>query len=161
MTNRTARPTRKALCLLFGAILLATALPGSAREAVGPALTPKLKGLLVKEMQSVLQASQEIFAALVQGKHDIIANKAQGIHDSFILKQSLTSQDVKDLHRAVPEGFVQTDREFHRTASRLAQAAKAKDSAREQYYFDKMLSGCLTCHTRYAADRFPELGTGD
>ena len=161
MTNRNPHSARIAFSLLFGAMLLGAALPGSAREAVGPALTPKLKALLVKEMQSVLQASQDIFAAMVQGKHDIIANKAQGIHDSFILKQSLTPQDVKDLHRAVPDGFVQTDQEFHRTASRLAQAAKAKDSAREQYYFNKMLTGCLTCHTRYAADRFPYLVTGD
>lgn len=138
-------------CLLGGTASL------YAQEAVGPRLTPKLKGLLVKEMQAVLGAQQTILKAIVQGEHETVAQQARQIHNSFILKQSLTPEDRKDLQAAVPEGFILTDRAFHEAAAALADAALMGDSEAQLDQFAKMNNFCLTCHSRYAVDRFPGL----
>jgi hypothetical protein len=80
------------------------------------------------------------------------------VHDSFILKQSLTGQDKKDLMSAVPPAFVALDRHFHAVAGKLAHASEAKDSQLQGFYFSEMLRGCVTCHAEFASDRFPGLG---
>jgi len=149
------KPKRGTLAIAMATLLFTTG--SAAGEAVGPKLTPKLKGLLVEEMRAVLAAQQTILEAISQGNHAVVAEQAQKIHDSFILKQSLTPQDRKDLKAAVPPGFVETDQEFHRAAADLAAAAKRGESEPQLDHFDKMNRFCVTCHGRYAADRFPDL----
>jgi hypothetical protein len=141
---------------LATAVLLATAAVGHA-EPVSPRLTPKLGETLREEMRQVLGASQDILAALVAGDHATVAERAQKIHDSFILEQSLTEQDLKDLEEAVPPAFLELDQAFHRTAADLAAAAQARDAAREAELFGRMVQDCTACHGRFASDRFPGL----
>lgn len=127
-----------------------------AAEPVSPKLTPKLLDLLRKEMLSINDASQEIFAALVTGDDARVAELAQQVHDSFILRQSMTPEDKVDLMAAVPEGFVQQDRAFHEISAALAQAARDGDKARQQEQFSRMTEACSACHAQYATDRFPD-----
>src|SRR3954463_15542882 len=104
------------LAAITAAVLgMAAASPGA--EPVGPRLTPKLRDTLRGEMQHVLGASQDILAALVAGDHATVVEQAQNIHGSFILEQSLTGQDLKDLEQAVPPAFLEFDRAFHATAA--------------------------------------------
>lgn len=124
-------------------------------KPVGHTLTSKLRSLLQQEMQHVLQAQQQILTALIMGDHGTVAEKAQQIHDSFILEQSLTPQDLEDLEKAVPEEFVALDRAFHGLAENLVQAAKANDAQQEARYFNEMTSACVGCHSRFVTDRFP------
>jgi hypothetical protein len=149
------RPIRRALVL---ATALAAMAAGSRAEPVGPALTPKLKDTLREEMRQVLGATQDILAALVVGDHATVAAQAQKIHDSFILEQALTGQDLKDLEAAVPPAFLELDATFHRTAADLATAAQAQDAGREAALLGRMIEACADCHGRFAADRFPGLG---
>lgn len=142
---------------VFAAVLLGAGLSDLHSEPVGPRMTPKLQDLLRQEMASVLVASQDILAAIVTGDHVTIAERAQQIHDSFILKQSLTEQDRNDLMAAVPPEFVNLDRAFHETSAQLAAAARAEDVGQELGIFARMTDACVTCHGRFATDRFPGL----
>ena len=150
---------RLAFALAAAAVLGATAASSWADEPVGPRLTPKLRDTLRGEMQHVPGASQDILAALVAGDHATVAERAQNVHDSLILEQSLTEQDLKDLEEAVPPAFLELDQAFHRTAAELAAAARAQDAAREAELFGRMVQDCAGCHGRFAADRFPGLGS--
>ena len=146
---------------LFAALVLfaLTAVSATAGNEgpVGPRLTPKLKELIVQEMQLVLQASGQIYMAIVTGDHETVATQAIKIHDSFIMKRSLTEQDKKDLIEAVPPAFIALDAKLHETAARLAHAAEQKDVELETVFFAKMTEACVSCHTAYASDRFPSL----
>ncbi len=149
---------RLAFVLAAAAVLGAATMSSQADEPVGPRLTPKLRDTLREEMRQVLGASQDILAALVAGDHVTVAERAQNIHDSFILEQSLSEQDLRDLETAVPPAFLELDQSFHATAAELATAGRAQDSARETELFGRMVQDCATCHGRFAADRFPGLG---
>ena len=92
---------RLAFVLAAAAVLGAATMSSQADEPVGPRLTPKLRDTLREEMRQVLGASQDILAALVAGDHVTVAERAQNIHDSFILEQSLSEQDLRDLKQAM------------------------------------------------------------
>lgn len=150
MTARTA-------VYLILVLLLVTPAAGqqSSSDAtpVWPELTPKLQGLLQQEMVSILNASKNIAEALVLGEEARIAKLARGIEASFIMKQNMTEQDQKDLMEALPEDFVQMDKRFHQTASRLAGAADKGDLDAAHAEFSSMLQQCTACHVRFATDR--------
>jgi len=128
-----------------------------AADPVGPNLTPRLKGLLADEMQQVAAATGDLALAITAGDHATVHRLAGAVRDSFILKQSLTEQDKKDLMSAVPPGFVALDRYFHGLAGKLANQAEKKDSELQNFYFSRMLEACTNCHAQFAADRFPGL----
>nr|WP_298413735.1 hypothetical protein [uncultured Halomonas sp.] len=128
-----------------------------AAEPVGPELTDKLRGLLVREMVEIESAMQETYSAIIQGRHDEVAQKGQAIHDSFILEQSLTEQDEQDLMAAVPEEFLQMDERLHQLAASLAEAGKQKNTEKQLETYNRMTESCVACHSRYVTDRFEGL----
>lgn len=122
---------------------------------VGPKLPPKVRGLLLQEMNAVSRATHEILDALIRGEDQVVAERAQAIHDSFILKQEMTAEDRSALIEAAPEDFVRRDRAFHQLTGNLAAAARKSDTPRQQALFSDMVEACRTCHARYATNRFP------
>ena len=128
-----------------------------AADPVTPNLTDKLSRLLKQEMRSVQSAMATIHVSMVTGDHEQVATQAQQIHDSFILKQSLTKQDKTDLMSAVPKGFVKLDKDFHRLAAGLAEAAKDKDTQKQYELYNEMTGSCIACHSKYVSDRFDGL----
>ncbi|RBP27594.1 cytochrome c' [Marinobacter pelagius] len=134
---------------------LTVSFAATASEPVTPKLTEKLDRLLREEMRSIQTAMGQIHSAIVMGQHDKVAKQAQDIHDSFILQQSLTEQDRKDLMSAVPEGFIQLDKEFHQLAASLAEAGRNDDTEKQHQLFGKMTGNCIQCHSTYVSDRFP------
>ena len=161
MNNTISRTPAKRFCLLpcgFLVALLVSAWPAAdarGAEPVAPKLTPKLQKLFAEEMVAVLQATQQIVAALAAGDHAAVTGNAQSIHDSFILDRNLTAQDHKDLETALPQAFLELDGNFHVLAARLAEAARRQDRDLQTYYFGRMLEACQTCHSQYATDKFP------
>lgn len=131
-----------------------------AAEPVGPRLTERLRSLLTDEMQQVARATGELAVAIAAGDHASTERLSMAIRDSFILKQSLTAQDKQDLMTAAPPDFIALDRHFHATAGKLAHAAEAQDSELQGFYFAQMLESCVSCHARFADDRFPGLAEG-
>lgn len=128
---------------------------------VADKLPPNVRTLLIQEMQAVLTATQTILEGIVKGQHDLVAEKAEGIHNSFILKQKMTSEDRRALMAAVPEAFLQLDRTFHKLSADLATAARAGDQAQEQVLFGQMMETCTECHSRYAEGRFSGLAKSE
>ncbi|MDI1253302.1 cytochrome c [Thermomonas sp.] len=124
---------------------------------VGAQLPPKVRGLLIQEMQAILGATQAIQAAIVQGDHETVASKAQAIHDSFIMDQQMTAADKQALLAAVPDAFLERDKAFHEISAQLAQAGRDRDTKHELRQFSEMVDGCVACHTQYATARFPGL----
>lgn len=142
----------------FLAILILTlSFAAPAAEPVTPKLTDKLDRLLREEMRSIQTAMGQIHSAIVMGQHEKVAQQAQNIHDSFILQQSLTDQDRKDLMSAVPEGFIELDKEFHKLAASLAEAGRNDETEKQLKLFGKMTGNCIQCHSTYVSDRFPEV----
>jgi cytochrome c553 len=128
-----------------------------AAEPVGPQLTDKLRGLLVKEMVEIEAAMHETYSAIIQGKHDEVAQKGQAIHESFILEQSLTEQDRQDLKAAAPAEFLQMDERFHRLSASLAAAGRQQNTQEQVEVFNRMTESCVACHSRYVTHRFERL----
>lgn len=140
--------------------VLATASTGQSDSVnVGSQLPPKVRGLLIQEMQAILEASQQIQAAIVQGHHETVATTAQAIHDSFIMDQQMMDADKQTLLATVPDDFLERDKALHELSADLAKAGRSQDTARQLQGFSKMMQGCVGCHSRYTTARFPGLAT--
>tara|TARA_R110001599_G_C12277316_1_gene663114 strand:- start:38846 stop:39349 length:504 start_codon:yes stop_codon:yes gene_type:complete len=150
---------RQYRAIMLVAMLGTLALGGGAlaAEPVGPDLTEKLRGLLVREMVAIESAMLDIYSAIVQGNHTTVAQQGQAIHDSFILKLSLTKEDRQDLKAAVPQEFLQLDARFHKLAALLAKAGEEESTQEQVEIFNRMTESCIACHSRYVTDRFEGL----
>ncbi|MDI5891125.1 hypothetical protein [Halomonas rhizosphaerae] len=165
ISSRSAIPRRGrgrwAAFALGTLVALGTSAASQAAEPVRPELTPKLQGLLQKEMIQIEQAMQEIYSAMLQGRHAVVAEKGQSIHDSFILEQSLTDEDRQDLKAAVPQELLQMDAYLHELSASLAEAGQAQDTARQVEVYGRMTETCVACHSAYVTDRFEGLQDAD
>lgn len=145
---------------LFGGLALTLFLsPALAGEPVGPKLTERLLELLRNEMAQVGNATADLTVAIAGGDHETVADLSTKVRDSFILKQSLTPQDKKDLMAAVPKEFLMLDKRFHEMAGKMVEAAAAGDSKQQLSYYGQMLEACVQCHAQFATDRFPGFAT--
>lgn len=156
------KPLQFAAIPLF-LVLVAAAMAGenpSGKDNVGSNLPPRVRGLLIQEMNAILGATRNILDGLVRGQHAVVASNAQAIHDSFILEQQMTEKDRQALMRAVPERFIERDRAFHQLSASLAEAARNGNSARQRALFADMVEACAACHTHHARQRFPGFAEG-
>lgn len=138
-------------------LTLCVAAGNAAAEPVGAELTQKLRGLLVREMVAIEAAMKDTYSAIIRGDHATVGDKGQAIHDSFILEQSLTPQDRRDLKAAVPPEFLRMDKRFHQLSGSLAEAGRQQDTQAQIKFFSRMTETCVACHSRYVTDRFPKL----
>lgn len=141
--------------LLLPTISLANAEENGTR--VGSNLPPQIRGLLIREMVAVLDASQKIIDALVRGQDQQVAQYAQAIHDSFILEQEMSEADMETLVASVPQSFLEKDEAFHALSAELAVAAREGKREKQLELFNTLLTSCVDCHSQHAQDRFPEL----
>lgn len=114
-----------------------------------------IKPLLTKEMLAVEKGMQELLSSIARGDWEKTAAIGKQIQASYIMKQSLTAEQMQQLHHSFPEEFIRLDRAFHGYAGMLAHAAKAKNKDIINFYFYKMNESCNQCHSRYAKERFP------
>lgn len=121
----------------------------------GVHLSPDLLELLRSEMREVAKGMQVIPLALASAQWHEIHETAGQIKDSYILKQSLTKDQLEELRHALPEPFKTLDGEFHQRAGKLAEAAKRKDAEGVAFQYSRMLENCTSCHSKYAQERFP------
>ena len=76
----------------------------------------------------------------------------------FLSQQKLTEKQIEELHHSLPAEFIEMDHSFHSTAGKLAHAALEQDGELVNFYFYKLHSQCINCHSKYASERFPKLG---
>lgn len=118
-------------------------------------LSKELKDILNQEMNEIQDGMMKIIPAISEGNWETIANIAIKIQNSFILKQKLTQKQIEELHGSLSEEFIEMDHGFHSTAGRLVHAAHQQDGELVNFYFYKLHSKCLKCHSKYASERFP------
>ena len=120
-------------------------------------LSHDLKVILNQEMTAIEGGMMKIIPAISAGKWETIADIATNIKKSFILKQKLTEKQIEELHGSLTTEFIEMDRDFHSTAGKLAHAAHQFDGELVNFYFYKLHSQCIKCHSKYASERFPNL----
>ena len=120
-------------------------------------LSAELRGLLTKEMLALQGGMIAIIPAYVSGNWSEIESIAGTMKNSFILKQSLTDRQLKELHTSLPASFMKLDQQFHYLAGMLEHVAKSKKPELVGFYFSKMSETCVSCHTQYATHKFPAL----
>ena len=131
-------------------------------HAVGvKALSSDLRDLLAREMQALQSGMTSIIPAYVSGNWEEIEMTARKMKDSYILKQSLTESQIKELHSLLPPAFIEKDQEFHYLAGMLEHVAKNKNRELINFYFSKMNESCASCHTQFATHRFPALSSNN
>jgi hypothetical protein len=153
---------------MFLTIVLVLVVPGGgaglvlgqeprAQEAGEPVLTlsPRLRGVLVAEMVGLRTGVAEVAMALTTGEWKKAAAEARRMHDSYIMAQQLSPEEMEELHHALPEEFVVLDEHLHRHAEALAHAADTADAELALFYFGKVTEGCVACHTRFATHTLP------
>ena len=123
-------------------------------------LSTDLRSLLNQEMGLIQQGVMDMVPAIAAGKWDKVSTIGQKIKESFILKQKLTDAQIEELHRVLPQQFIEMDIDFHKSAGMLAHAAEMKNADVVNFYFYKMNAACVSCHGKYAAERFPGLAKG-
>ncbi|MEH6468214.1 MAG: hypothetical protein V7725_01220 [Porticoccus sp.] len=118
-------------------------------------LTPELRELLRKEMVALQTGMMAIIPAYVSGNWSEIEHIAHKMEKSYILKQSLTGEQLKELHESLPEAFIKQDQQFHYLSGMLNHAAKNKKLELVGFYFSKLSESCVGCHSQFAVHKFP------
>jgi len=124
-------------------------------------LSPNLLSLLNQEMGLIQQGVMDMVPAIAAGEWDKVSTLGLKIKKSFILKQKLTDAQKEELHQVLPEQFIEMDMDFHKSAGMLAHAADMKNADVVNFYFYKMTAACVSCHSKYAQERFPGLVNED
>jgi len=120
-------------------------------------LSPDLRSLLSKEMQALQSGMMSIIPAYIAGNWTEIETTAEKMKSSYILKQSLTESQVKELHSVLPDEFINKDQRFHYLAGMLEHAAKNEKPELINFYFSEMNESCVACHAVFATHKFPAL----
>ncbi len=104
---------------------------------------------------------KQLLSHLIRGQKTGAARVSMDIHERFVLKQQLSKKELKKRQDLLPEEFVKLDRIFHKQARQLSDAAKAGNFDRAMSIYNNMTAGCVTCHARFAGNRFPALENKD
>jgi len=143
--------------IILAMLIVGFSLSLSASEQKGvESLTPELRTLLSKEMVEIEKGMKDIFSSMIYGKYENVAKTATNIKNSFILKKKLTKSQKKELHSKLPKEFLLTDKSLHQDAGALAEAADLEDIALMNFYYSKMTSTCVQCHSKFAKSKFTD-----
>lgn len=120
-------------------------------------VSPGLKKLLNQEMSAIQDGMMALIPAMSSGNWEEVASIGKNIKASFIMKQKLTKAQKEELQRVLPPRFIELDQDFHKSSGMLAHAAEMKNADVMNFYFSKLNQACVSCHTKFAANRFPGL----
>jgi hypothetical protein len=118
-------------------------------------LSQELRTLFSQEMVALKKGLQQITASYIAGDWSTIESTALKMEQSYILRQNLTNQQMHQLHSLLSPAFIKLDGEFHYLAGMLNHAAKMEKVEMIGFYLSKMSETCVSCHSQYAAHKFP------
>lgn len=118
-------------------------------------LPPRYRNLLRAEMREIEGAMQELLGSLARGEAEDGALLARRIEQSFILRRELSAEERRELQDLLPEELLRLDHAFHGEAGALAGALERRDFQAASESYAAMSRGCVDCHSRFAAERFP------
>ena len=108
-------------------------------------------------MRQLQKGMTEILPLYVSGGWAEIAVIAGKMEDSYVLKQNLSAEQMDELHAKLPGEFIELDQQFHYLAGMLEHAAVVEKVELVSFYYSEMGEACVSCHTRFATQRFPAL----
>ena len=120
-------------------------------------LSPGLRELLQKEMQALQNGMQSIIPAYAAGEWHAVAEIALKMKNSYILQQSLSDAQVKELQTSLPDAFIKQDQQFHYLAEKLNHFSRNENPELVGFYYSKLVESCVSCHAQHATHRFPAL----
>lgn len=120
-------------------------------------LDAEIKQLLQQEMQAIQSGMMALVPAMASGNWEKVAEIGKNMEASYLLKQKLTKEQRHALHKSLPAGFIKQDQAFHHSAGMLAHAAEMGHPDIVNFYFYKLNTACLECHSEFATNRFPDL----
>jgi cytochrome c556 len=118
-------------------------------------MSPELQALLREEMALIESGMWTLSSAISAGDWEKTKETAEKVQLSFILRKKMTPELGTELRAALTPEFVEMDQRFHRTAGKLAEAARTRDAELATFYYKRLLDGCTSCHSAFAAKRFP------
>lgn len=145
------------LCLSFVANAEGMHKPNHHKNSNAVLLPRELEELLLIEMSSLEKSLSQLMPEVVSGNWENIQRIGQKMHDSYILKQSLSKDQIQQLHQSLPKGFKRLDHQLHHSAGMMAHAAEKQNMELVNFYLYKVTETCVSCHSQYATDRFPQL----
>jgi hypothetical protein len=148
------------LFTLLGLVLLNFT---ASSEVISPAPSPienlstQLRSLISKEMLSLQYAMTAVLPAYVAGDWQKVSDTALNMKHSYILREGLTEEQMKELESKLPASYLKLDQAFHYQASMLSHAADMKKVELVGFYYAELAHSCVACHTQFAQHRFPML----
>lgn len=124
-------------------------------------LSPQLRELLRQEMRALQEGMIAVIPAYSSGDLPEVAKIATKMKDSYILKQTITREQMHELHMSLPGSFLKMDDQFHYYAGMLAHVSEARKLELVNFYFAKLTESCAGCHSEHATHRFPAFSTRD
>jgi len=124
-------------------------------------LSPETLNLLRAEMRELAVASQAMVISYVSGDWKSIQRISEQIRASYVMEQNLTDSQKQELAEKLPERFKRLDADFHSRADRLESAATNENSELVAFHYYRLLESCATCHSEYAALRFPGFSSSE
>ena len=123
-------------------------------------LSGELRQLLRLEMAAVQEGVQALIPAIAAGNWTLVAEIANKLHDSYIMQAKLSDQQRDELHESLPAAFQEMDHTFHHSAKLLAGAAEDGNAEVVTFYLQRLTESCVSCHSRFAVERFPGFAKG-
>lgn len=120
-------------------------------------LDDEIHELLQQEMQAIQTGMMSLVPAIASGDWEKVADIGKNIEGSYLLKQKLTTEQRHVLHKSLPAEFIKRDQAFHHSAGMLAHAAEMGHPDIVNFYFYKLNTACVECHTEFALEKFPAL----
>jgi len=120
-------------------------------------LDNSIQQLLQQEMQAIQTGMMALVPAIASGDWNKVTEIGKQIEGSYLLKQKLTAEQRHALHKSLPAEFIKQDQAFHHSAGMLAHAAEMRHTDIVNFYFYKLNTACVECHTEFATERFPGL----
>ncbi|WP_428357131.1 hypothetical protein [Methyloprofundus sp.] len=120
-------------------------------------LDTQTRKLLQQEMQAIQTGMMALVPAIASGDWDKVAEIGKNIEGSYLFKQQLTTAQRHALHKSLPVQFIKQDQAFHHSAGMLAHVAQEQNAELVNFYFYKLNSACVECHTEFATEKFPGL----
>ena len=127
----------------------------STPQANSVAIPEDIRLLVRQEMNEIKKGMESLVFYIATGQWQQIEQVGNAIKSTYIMKKTLTPEQIHQLHGVLPDGFKRLDKSFHGYAGKLAAAAAQQDMELLQYYRLRMNQSCPDCHSQFARERFP------
>jgi hypothetical protein len=119
-------------------------------------LPKKLHRALTGEMNALQNAMSNLSIAIPAGRLQEVAETTGKMIEGYIMNKVLSKKQLKELNKSLPSGYHAMDRAFYKAIEDLKQAAQGNNRKEVNLYYYKSIEKCVTCHARYAKQRFPD-----